>query len=149
MRGETMDISGRMHDDTIYQRPDDLTTRATGFIEQVDVHKPWGSESLIVRTEQYVMKFLRIKAGERLSVQYHERKRETLHCLEGEGIALLGMAGEAKELKTHVFKPGATLHIEPMTVHTYEAITDMLLVEVSTPEIDDVVRLEDRYGRAR
>ena len=89
---------------------------------------------------------LHINAGESLSVQYHELKDETIHVLRGRLVFLIGEAGEEPE-KVEL-EEGMSLRIRPGTRHRMEAITDWDLLEVSTPELDDVVRLEDRYGRA-
>lgn len=110
------------------------------------VEKPWGYELIWARTDRYVGKILFIRAGHALSLQYHERKDETIHLLRGE---LKFQAGPSvEELREVPFPTGTSYHITPGTVHRMEAITDCELLEVSTPEIDDVVRLEDRYGRA-
>lgn len=137
-----------MHSDTIYNDPDKLNTTASGFIDVIRVEKPWGKEELVVRTPDYVLKFLHINAGCELSLQYHKKKRETLRCTAGSGVAILGFnINDQDAITEHPFKEGDVLHIEPNTIHTYRAITDMVLVEASTPHIDDVVRLKDRYGR--
>ncbi len=137
-----------MTDDSVYNDPTKLHTTKSGVVPPVIVEKPWGGEELLVACPDYAMKFLKITAGERLSVQYHNKKRETLHCLSGEGVAFLGTPEDPENLEKIPFTPGTTLHIEPRTVHTYEATKDMVIVEVSTPHIDDVVRLQDRYGRS-
>ncbi len=134
-----------MEKDTIYDSPEKLHTKSTGIVKIVEVEKPWGKERLLVCTESYVMKFLHIDSGHRLSLQYHKKKRETLHCISGEAIAIVGDSQE--NLKKIRLVPGVTLHVEPGTVHTFESVTDTVLVETSTPEIDDVVRLKDNYGR--
>jgi mannose-6-phosphate isomerase-like protein (cupin superfamily) len=109
------------------------------------VEKPWGREEIFASTERYVGKFLVIRAGEALSLQYHRRKDETLALLEGRVRLLIEERGRRLE---HVMHPGDAWHIRPGTRHRLEALSDSRLVEVSTPELDDVVRLEDRYGRA-
>jgi mannose-6-phosphate isomerase-like protein (cupin superfamily) len=109
------------------------------------VPKPWGHEEIFAETDRYVGKILAIRAGEALSLQYHERKEETLRVLEGR---LEFVAGDSvDELRTHLLEPGAVFHVPPRCLHRMVAISDCLLLEVSTPELDDVVRLEDRYGR--
>lgn len=109
------------------------------------VGKPWGHEEIFARTERYVGKFLFVKAGEALSLQYHRRKDETLALLQGRIRLLIEEEGRLVE---HLMEPGDAYHIPPGTRHRLEALSDSRLVEVSTPELDDVVRLEDRYGRA-
>jgi mannose-6-phosphate isomerase-like protein (cupin superfamily) len=109
------------------------------------VAKPWGHEEIFAETERYVGKILAIRAGQALSLQYHERKEETLRVLEGR---LEFVAGDSvNRLQTHQLGPGAVFHVPPGCLHRMVAISDCLLLEVSTPELDDVVRLEDRYGR--
>jgi len=109
------------------------------------VDKPWGHEEIFAQTERYVGKILVIRAGEALSLQYHERKEETLRVLDG---TVRFVAGEVADvLEDHVLEAGAVFHVPPRCLHRMVAVTDCRLLEVSTPEIDDVVRLEDRYGR--
>ncbi len=110
------------------------------------VRKPWGEERIFAETERYAGKILLIRAGESLSLQYHERKEETVHVLEG----VLSLEVERDGRRQRLTLPaGETFHIVPLTRHRMQAEgMDCLLVEVSTPELDDVVRLEDRYGRA-
>jgi mannose-6-phosphate isomerase-like protein (cupin superfamily) len=108
------------------------------------VPKPWGHEEIFARTARYVGKFLVIRAGEALSLQYHRRKDETLALIEGRVRLQLEEKGR---LVDNLMEPGDTCHIPPGMRHRLEALADSRLVEVSTPELDDVVRLEDRYGR--
>jgi mannose-6-phosphate isomerase-like protein (cupin superfamily) len=110
------------------------------------VQKPWGHETIWAHTERYCGKVLHIKAGEALSVQYHERKDETIHLLSGEMIYRVGEQGG--ELRDVRLVRGESFRITPGTVHQMEAVSDCDVLEVSTPELDDVVRLTDRYGRA-
>lgn len=109
------------------------------------ISKPWGREEIFARTERYVGKILVVRAGESLSLQYHVRKDETLTLIQGKVRLLVEENGRMVE---HHMAPGDAYHITPGTRHRLEALVDSRLVEVSTPEIDDVVRLEDRYGRA-
>lgn len=104
------------------------------------VDKPWGRELWWAVTGHYVGKIIEVKAGHSLSLQYHRRKLETLLCHQGEGEMILGQ--EVIELK-----PGVAVTVEPGTLHRIVARTDLQLFEVSTPEVEDVVRVEDRYGR--
>jgi mannose-6-phosphate isomerase-like protein (cupin superfamily) len=117
-----------------------------GRVEQQKVDKPWGYELRWAITDRYLGKVLHINPGEALSLQYHEQKDEYLYVLTGAIDIELG-AGDGK-LTTHRMKAGDTLHITPGTRHRMTAVEDTDIFEVSTPEIDDVVRLEDRYGRA-
>lgn len=108
------------------------------------VEKPWGHELVWAETTRYVGKILHIRAGERLSRQYHRVKDETLLVQAGEMVLEIGPADriEAKHLR-----PGDAFHVTPGTIHRMIAVTDVDVLEVSTPELDDVVRLEDAYGR--
>ena len=117
-----------------------------GRIESTKVDKPWGYELRWAITERYLGKVLHINKGEALSLQYHERKDEYQYLLKGAIDMEIG-GGDGK-LTTHRMKAGDTLHISPGTRHRLTAVEDADVIEVSTPEIDDVVRLEDRYGRA-
>lgn len=109
------------------------------------VDKPWGSEEIFAHTERYVGKILTINAGESLSLQYHRRKDETLRVLDGVVDVLMG--DSADRLASLRLESGAVFHVPPGTLHRMTAVTDCRLLEVSTPELDDVVRLDDRYGR--
>ena len=117
----------------------------SGRREVRTVQKPWGHETIWAHTDRYVGKILHIKAGEALSVQYHERKDETIHLLSGELIYRVALEGE--ELQDVRLTQGESFRIVPHTVHQMEAVTDCDVLEASTPELDDVVRLTDRYGR--
>jgi mannose-6-phosphate isomerase len=110
------------------------------------VPKPWGYELIWAHTERYVGKILHIKKGESLSYQFHRIKDETIRLLSG----LMEMDLETDGAKTRItLKPGDCLHIVPGMKHRMTAVDDCDVLEVSTPELDDVVRLEDRYGRVR
>jgi quercetin dioxygenase-like cupin family protein len=111
------------------------------------VEKPWGHEVWWARTERYVGKLLHLKKGGSLSLQYHRVKDETILLQAGRLLFETRPAGEEGELKRIEMKPGDTFHITPGTLHRMTGIEDCDIVEVSTPELDDVVRLEDRYGR--
>ena len=114
--------------------------------EETLVEKPWGYEVRWAITERYLGKILHVRKGEALSLQYHEQKDECLLLVRGAIDAELGV--EDGELKTVRLSEGDTLRITPGTRHRFTAVEDADIYEVSTPEIDDVVRLEDRYGRA-
>ena len=107
--------------------------------------KPWGYELHWAKTERYVGKILHIKAGHALSLQYHNMKDETIFLQTGK--MLFEYEEKKGELKKLEMKPGDAYHVVPHTVHRMTAIEDCDVLEVSTPELDDVVRLEDRYGR--
>lgn len=108
------------------------------------VDKPWGYELRFVRTDRYAGKVLFIKAGSQLSLQYHERKDEAFFVQTGTLELVLGRRANQTVL---TMGPGDSRHITPGTVHRFRAVTDTLLFEVSTPELEDVVRIEDDYGR--
>lgn len=109
------------------------------------VNKPWGHEEIFAQTDVYVGKILFIRQGEALSLQYHEVKEETLRVLDGELELVSGT--DPDDLATDRLDAGAVFHIAPRTLHRMVAVTDCRLLEVSTNHLDDVVRLEDRYGR--
>jgi mannose-6-phosphate isomerase len=110
------------------------------------VEKPWGYELIWAEAEQYVGKVLFVKAGESLSLQFHRVKDESWLVREGRAKLELGSAGDAV-LKEEVIGAGASFRFRPGTVHRVTALEDTTILEVSTNELDDVVRLEDRYGR--
>ena len=114
-------------------------------IEVRRVEKPWGYELIFAETPRYAGKLLHVRHGEKLSLQYHRHKEETLYLLSGRLRLLLGKTGALEE---KIVEPGACFHVPPETLHRFIALTDCVLIEVSTPELDDVVRLEDDYGRA-
>ena len=109
------------------------------------VEKPWGYELIWARTDRYVGKILHVAAGHVLSRQYHNVKDETMHVLRGELILRLEPPGGAPVERP--FRAGESLHIPPKTIHQIEAVVDTDVLEASTPELDDLVRLSDRYGR--
>jgi mannose-6-phosphate isomerase-like protein (cupin superfamily) len=110
------------------------------------VEKPWGYELIWAEADAYVGKVLFVKAGESLSLQFHRDKDESWLVQSGRARLELGSAGDAI-LNEEVIAPGAAFRFRPGTVHRITAIEDTTIIEVSTPELDDVVRLEDRYGR--
>ena len=110
------------------------------------VDKPWGWELIWAETEQYVGKVLFVKAGESLSLQFHRVKVESWYLQSGRAKLELGDAGDTL-LKEEVVAAPAFFHFAPGTVHRIAAIEDTTLIEVSTPHLDDIVRLEDEYGR--
>ena len=118
----------------------------SGRVEVRHVPKPWGHETIWAHTDRYVGKILHVKAGEKLSIQYHERKDETVHLLSGEMKYWVQLPGDT-ELRDQRMVAGESFRITPNTIHAIEAVTDIDVLEASTPELDDVVRLQDRYGR--
>jgi mannose-6-phosphate isomerase-like protein (cupin superfamily) len=111
------------------------------------VEKPWGYELIWALTDVYCGKVLFVKAGQSLSLQFHRQKDESWLVQSGRAKLELGDAGESV-LVAEVIGPGAAFHYTPGTVHRVTAIEDTDILEVSTPHLDDVVRLEDAYGRA-
>lgn len=109
------------------------------------VEKPWGYELIWAETEAYAGKLLHVEAGESLSLQYHVKKRETLHVLDGAIELLIGESED--ELREETVEPGTSIDVRPGTIHRITAVEDVDILEVSTTELDDVVRLEDEYGR--
>lgn len=110
------------------------------------VEKPWGWELIWAETPQYVGKILFVAAGHSLSLQYHERKDESWYVQSGRARVELGSSGDAV-LNEGAIGPGEAFHYPPATVHRVTALEDTTILEVSTPHLDDVVRLEDAYGR--
>jgi mannose-6-phosphate isomerase-like protein (cupin superfamily) len=110
------------------------------------IEKPWGHELVWALTDRYCGKILFVAAGEALSLQFHRRKDESWYVLEGSAQVELGGVGE--EPAARVVGPGEALRLPAGTVHRVTALSDTRILEVSTPEIDDVVRIDDRYGRA-
>jgi len=110
------------------------------------VEKPWGHELIWALSESYCGKVLFVRAGQSLSLQYHEAKDESWLIQSGRARIQLGVVGG--ELAEEVVGPGAALRYRPGTVHRVTALEDTTILEVSTPHLDDVVRLEDSYGRA-
>ena len=118
----------------------------TWAFEPRKVEKPWGHELIWAQTVQYVGKVLFVKAGESLSLQFHRVKDESWLVHEGRARLELGSAGDAL-LSEEVVGAGATFRFRAGTVHRVTALEDTTILEVSTPQLDDVVRLYDRYGR--
>jgi mannose-6-phosphate isomerase len=116
-----------------------------GRAENHRVDKPWGYELRWAITDRYAGKILHVNKGEALSLQYHERKDEFQYVMRG--AVDIEVGGADGSLTTRRMRPGDTLHITPGTRHRLTAVEDTDIFEVSTPEIDDVVRLQDRYGR--
>jgi mannose-6-phosphate isomerase len=108
--------------------------------------KPWGYELLWALTDRYCGKVLFVRAGESLSLQFHRQKDEAWYFLAGRAEVEVGAVGDAV-LSREIVGPGAAFHLVPGTVHRVRALEDTTILEVSTPHLDDVVRLEDAYGR--
>ena len=113
------------------------------------IDKPWGYEKIWAHTDKYVGKVLHIKEGRKLSRQYHETKEETIYVMSG---FLILEIGKGKDMVTQELRQGDTYHIEPGVIHRFCAPINrppVTLMEVSTPELNDVVRLEDDYDRVK
>ena len=117
-----------------------------GRVEDHKVDKPWGYELRWAITDRYAGKILHVKKGEALSLQYHERKDEYQYIVRG--VVDIELGGPEGGLTTRRMSAGDTVHIAPNTRHRLTAIEDTDIFEVSTPEVEDVIRLDDRYGRA-
>ena len=122
-----------------------MSSAATGGLPR-RIDKPWGHEEIWAQTGRYVGKVLAVRAGARLSLQYHRQKEETLYVASGRVRIAVGAAPES--LVEQVLGPGGVVHLAPGTLHRIEALEDARIFEVSTPELEDVVRLSDDYGRA-
>jgi mannose-6-phosphate isomerase len=116
------------------------------MIEPRRVEKPWGHELWWAQTDSYAGKLLMVDAGQRISLQLHREKDETSYLMSGR--LRLTQGPNEEELEETEVAPGGAWRIEPGTVHTIEALEDSVVLEVSTPQLEDVVRLQDRYGRA-
>ncbi len=131
-----------------YGTDDDMISSA---ITQVPNHieKPWGSETIWAHTKDYVGKILKVHCGEALSIQYHNRKDETMYVLSGKGYIRFYELQDARPviIKEMIVSNGDVVHIPPTQIHSVEAITDMEILEASTNHLDDLVRIRDRYNR--
>ncbi len=117
-------------------------TRVSGVPYRVE--KPWGYELIWAKADRYVGKILHIEPGQVLSLQYHNKKDESIYVLSGEIILRIQ---EGETLRERRVRAGEAFHIPPKQIHQFEAVSVTDLLEASTPELDDVVRLKDRYGR--
>ena len=118
----------------------------SGRTEVRHIPKPWGYEIIWAANDLYVGKILHITAGHKLSVQYHEKKDETVYLLSGALKYCVQMEGDAAPVD-QALKVGDAFRITPGTIHYMEAVSDCDVLEASTPHLDDVVRLQDAYGR--
>lgn len=119
--------------------------KKTPKFERKTVEKPWGHEDIWAHTSRYVGKVLHITAGQSLSKQYHKTKDETILVISGK--LSLEITEGSKATQNLIMQSGDVYHIAPGVIHRMTAISDCQIAEVSTPELDDVVRLEDKYGR--
>jgi len=107
--------------------------------------KPWGREIWFAHTKDYAGKILEIKKGERISLQYHDKKEETMYILHGKAKFTVGESED--KLKEIILGSGEVIHFSPKMIHRAEAIKDTIIFEVSTADLDDVIKLHDDYGR--
>ena len=108
--------------------------------------KPWGREIWFAHNDKYAGKILEVKKGHRYSLQYHEQKQETQYIYSGKVKFIYGT--DKDNLQEEILNPGDKMEVHPYTVHRVEALEDSQIFEVSTPELDDVVKLDDDYGRS-
>jgi len=109
--------------------------------------KPWGFEVIFAHTPRYAGKLIFVRKGHRLSLQYHKKKDESIYINKGK--ALIEIEGSDGRMTSIVVQPGYCIRIPPLTKHRLKAIEDTTFFEASTPELEDIIRLEDDYGRAR
>lgn len=109
------------------------------------IEKPWGYEELVYSGSNYVFKKLFMKEGEACSLQYHEKKHETV--LIHSGRLRVSIGSSLDDIKDTILEPGETVVLAPGVLHRMTALEDCVYFESSTPELDDVIRLDDRYGR--
>lgn len=109
------------------------------------IEKPWGSEELLEHNDRYVLKRLVMKAGHRCSLQYHEKKRETIYVLSGKLRILYG--DDKDHLESRVFESNESITIPTGMIHRMEGVEDSIYLEASTPELEDVIRISDDYKR--
>jgi mannose-6-phosphate isomerase len=133
----------------VTERPDspNLTGLDAFAFEPRRVEKPWGYELIWAHSSSYCGKILFVRKDEQLSLQFHNRKDETIYVQQGRIEIEIGEPG-ARTPESEVVSAGAAFRIRPGTIHRWRALEDSTVLEVSTPDLDDVVRLEDRYGRA-
>jgi quercetin dioxygenase-like cupin family protein len=136
---------GPLGDDFVSERDERVKAKpGAGRVDVRVVPKPWGHEIIWAHSEAYVGKVIHIKAGHSLSMQYHHIKDETLYLLHGQMTYRVDIGDGLKEV---ALKAGESFRNTPGTIHQMEAVTDCDVLEASTPHLDDVVRLADRYGR--
>ena len=114
-------------------------------VPKQEIVKPWGKEIWFAQNQHYAGKLLYVNKGKRLSLQFHEKKRETQYLFSGKVKFTFGV--NENNLQEIILNPGDKFDIHPYTIHRVEGIEDSLIFEVSTPELDDVVKLADDYGR--
>ena len=109
------------------------------------IDKPWGREEVLEKNNSYMVKRLTMFKGHRCSLQYHNKKKETILVISG--LLKIIYWNDLKNLGNKIFKPGESFTLDPKVVHRMEALEESIYIEASTPEMDDVVRLGDDYNR--
>ena len=115
-------------------------------MEVIVIEKPWGKEELLEKNDRYMFKRLTMYKGHACSLQYHEVKRESVYLLSG--VLKVYVGDREDELDEIIMKPHDSITLNPFKIHRMEALEDSVYLEASTPELEDVVRLQDRYQRA-
>ena len=111
------------------------------------IDKPWGKEELLEINDHYMVKKLTMRKGHRCSLQYHKQKKETIYVLSGQ-LKIYSGPSENK-LKEKIYGPNDTITLLPGTIHRMEGVEDCVYLEASTPQIEDVVRIQDDYNRTK
>ena len=114
-------------------------------MEKIIIEKPWGKEELLEKNSKYMFKRLTMYKGHACSLQYHEVKTETVYLLKGSLKVYIG--DKENKLDEIIMKPNDSLTLYPYKIHRMEALEDSIYLESSTPELEDVIRLQDRYNR--
>lgn len=109
------------------------------------IQKPWGKEEVIEINKNYMLKKLTMYKNHRCSLQYHNKKQETIYVLDGKLLIYIG--NDENNLEEKIFTKNQTITIEPKIIHRMEALEDCVYLESSTPEMDDVIRIKDDYLR--
>jgi mannose-6-phosphate isomerase len=111
------------------------------------IEKPWGKEELLEINDYYMVKKLTMWKGHRCSLQYHNHKKETIYVLSGQLKIYSGLS--ANELSVKIYGPNQTITLSPGVIHRMEGVEDSVYIEASTPQMDDVVRIQDDYNRTK
>jgi mannose-6-phosphate isomerase len=111
------------------------------------IEKPWGKEELLEINDHYMIKKLTMRKGHRCSLQYHKQKKETIYVLNGQLKIYFGPS--ENKLKEKIYGPNDTITLLPGTIHRMEGVEDCVYLEASTPQLEDVVRIQDDYNRTK
>lgn len=126
--------------------PEQPASQASTAVRAARIEQPWGDEIRVCDNDRYVLRIFHIRKGARVSLHYHTKRVETLYVDAGRARYWLTRPGEAT--RTTILREGDVIEHQPFEVHRQEALEDLRLIEVSTPPFDDIVRIEDDYGRA-